>query len=135
MTDADLLELLNGAAIVPGIILIVLHFKYLVREADRRGLRGWAILRYPPSMNLMLSAFLFIVAVWGEKVSKWFWRFLGAGPFGISLASVLTFFGAMIVIAMLCKIRALTHRDFGNRPWLISASLSAVAALILWMTA
>lgn len=134
MADADLLELLNGAAIVPGIILIALHFRYLVKEAHRRGLRGWAILRYPPSMSLMLSAFILIVALWGEKGSKWLWRFLGAGPLGISLTSALTFFGTIIVVGMLCKIRALTYPDSGNKPWLISSALTIVAVVLLLVT-
>lgn len=131
MTDADLLELLNGAAIVPGFIVIGLLFRYLVKEAQRRGLHGLDWRHFPPSMNLVLAMFIFVVAVWGEKVFKWGWRFFGAKDFGAGLTVFLIFFGSFVVIGSLCKIRALTRPDFGDGPWLISASLSAVAIVAL----
>ncbi len=132
MTDANLLELLNGAAVVPGLIVIALLTRYIVKEAKRRGLHPLNWGRFPPGMNLVLAMFLFVIGVWGEKVSKWAWRAFGAGPFGISLTASLIFFGFLIIIGLLCKIRALTRPDFGNWPWLASA---AVTALVIGMLA
>ena len=135
MTDpALILETLNGAAIVPGVICTILFTRYMVKETHRRGLRGLDWFHLPPSMDLILAMFLFNSAVLGERVVKWIWRrFFGADDVNAGEAAGMILFGSVIIIASLCKIRALTRPDYGNGPWLVSvaATIGAIAALIL----
>jgi len=132
MNYAATLELLNGAAIVPAIIVTVLLTRYLVKESHRRGLHGLDWFHLPAGMNLVLAMFLFNNAVLGERIIKWAWRrFLGADDFGIAESGALIFCGALIVIGSLCKVRALTHPDFGNGPWLMATAISAAAVVAL----
>lgn len=134
MNDSDFLEMLNGVMIVPGAIVIGLLVRYLVKEALRRGLHGLDWIHFPAPMNLILSTFIVMVAVLGEKIVKWTWRrFLNVNDLGISESVTLIFFGALLVVGTLCKIRALTHPTYGNWPWLASSSATVIA--IAWMLA
>lgn len=130
--DGRLLELLDGATIVPGLIVLAYLTRYLWREAKRRKLRGFDWIHFPPGMNLVLSMFIFSAAVVAEKITRWSWRlFDTAGVLAAAQTIALFVFGNLIIAGMLCKLRALTYPDQGNAPWVISAVLSGAAILAL----
>jgi asparagine N-glycosylation enzyme membrane subunit Stt3 len=73
--------------------------------------------------------------VLGERSVKWIWRrFLGADDFTAIEVVFPILFAAGIVVALLCKIRALTKPDYGNGPWAWSAlaTLAALAAMLVF---
>lgn len=129
--SAFFLEMLNGGAITPELIWLVLLTRYLVRESHRRGLHAWDWFKLPPSMNLMLAIFIVDSGTWIRSVIIWLWRRNGAGDFNDIQVTGLMFGGALIVLGFLCKIRALTKPDEGDRPWLRSAAISAVALITM----
>lgn len=133
MKSAFFLEVLNGSAVVPEWIWLAILGNYLSMESKRRGLRFFDWLHLPPSMNLILAVFLFDAAIVTRSVVIWGWRrFDHAGDFGAVQTAALIISGIFIMLGILCKIRALTHPDYGNGPWLAASAVTVVgvAALI-----
>lgn len=134
MTDhAFFLEILNGGAIVPELLCLVLLGVYLSREAHRRGLHALDWFKLPPSMNLVLAMFVFDSGVLLRSITIWVWRrFFGGGDFSALQTCLLIIGGGLIVVGSLCKIRALTEPDFGRAPWLLAsiATLAAIVAIV-----
>lgn len=138
------LEVMNGSAIVPGLICIGLLVRYLINDIRRRRLadreqrrvQGVTLLHLPPGMDLVLAFAFLAFAVWGEKVLKWVWRrFLGGDDIGaITETTAMVIFGGMVSLALLCVIRALTRPDHGNGPWFLSAVLTVLGFVILLAT-
>lgn len=127
-----LLEMLNGGAVTPELIWAVIVAHYLSIEARRRGLHWFDWFNLPPSMDLMLAIFICDVGVWLRSITIWVWRRTGAPTdFTGTETMLLVIGGSLIVIGYLCKIRALTHPDLGNRPWLISAAVSGAVIFLL----
>jgi hypothetical protein len=128
MKSPFFLEILNGGAVTPEVIWIVILAIYLSKESRRRGLRFFDWFRLPPSMNLILAVFIFDFAIVVRSQLIWAWRrFDGAGNFGVVQTAILIVTGAMILIGSLCKIRAMTYPDHGNRPWFIATALTVAA--------
>lgn len=126
------LEILNGGAITPELIWMVLLARYLMTEAQRRGLNGFDWLHLPPSMNLILAVFICDAGVWLRSVTIWVWRrFLGSGDLSALQLGLLGLGGALIVVGYLCKIRAVTRPDKGNGPWLRAGALSGAAIIAM----
>lgn len=135
MNATFLLEVLNGGAVTPELLWLVLLGIYLVKEAKRRGLRATDWFKLPPSMNLILAVFISDLGVSMRAAVVWFWRRFngGVGDFSPFEASILITGCGLIVIGSLCKIRAITEPDHGNGPWLLSMLSAGVAILILLM--
>jgi hypothetical protein len=122
------LEILNGGAITPELLWMLLLARYLTAESRRRGLYGFDWFSLPPSMNLVVAIFVCDAGVWIRSTTIWVWRrFDAAGDFNAVQFGLLILGGALIVVGYLCKIRAITYPDYGNKPWLIAGTLSAVA--------
>lgn len=133
MTRAStLLELLNGGAITPEAIWLVLLTIYLVKESRRRGLHAFDWLHLPPSMNLILAIYITDAGVTFRSIAVWGWRYMGGAPsFNPWEAGALIVGSALIVVGFLCKIRALTAPDHGDGPWLFSLIATVAAILVL----
>ena len=133
MNAALFLELLNGGAVTPEAIWLVLLTIYLAKEAKRRGLRRFDSLHLPPSMNLILAIYVCDAGVTIRSVTVWFWRRFGGGhsDFGPIESGLLTIGGALIVWGFLCKIRAITAPDHGDGPWITAMLASAIAIVAL----
>lgn len=130
--NAFFLEMLNGGAITPELLWLVLLAIYLSRESKRRGLRALDWFALPPSMDLMLAVFISDAGVWLRSVTIWAWRrFDGAGEFNAAQQTLLIIGGAMIVVGFLCKIRALTRPDHGSRPYLVAAASTAIVLIAM----
>lgn len=129
--SAMFLEFLNGGAITPELLWMLLIGKYLHAEARRRGLHGFNWLSLPPNMNFMLAIFICDTGVWLRSTTIWAWRFFGAGDFGVIETSLLVAGGALIFIGYLCKIRALTYPEEGRGPWVKAAALSVVVLVAM----
>ena len=135
MNHAFFLEILNGGAVTPEVIVLALLAIYLSKESRRRGLRTLDWFHLPPIMNFILAVFIYDTGVCLRSETVWIWRrFSGAGDFSAIEGGLLILGGALIVLGALCTVRALTHPDHGNRPWLVASTLSAIAimALIIW---
>lgn len=131
-SDAFFLEILNGAAVTPEAIVLVLLIVYLAKESRRRGLRALDWFHLPPSMALMLAVLIFDAGVSLRSETIWEWRHFGNGPFSRVEVGALIVGAALIVVGALCMIRALTRPDHGDRPWLAStaATLAAIGLLL-----
>lgn len=126
------LEILNGGAIAPELICLVLLGLYLAKEYRRRGGRSVNWFRLPPGMALVVAMFIFDFGVCVRSVTIWAWRrFFDAGDFGAMQTALLVAGGALIVVGSLCKIRALTAPDRGNGPWLVASAVSLAAIGLL----
>lgn len=127
MSSTLFLEILNGGAVTPELVCLVLLTIYLSKEAKRRGLRRRDWFKLPPSMNLILAMFVYDIGVFIRSVSVWAWRRFsgGVGDFDGIEGLALVIGGALIVIGSLCKIRALTRPDHGDAPWLAASAASA----------
>lgn len=132
MKSPMLLELMNGGAITPEFLWLVLLGIYLCREASRRGLHALDWFKLPPSMNLILAVFICDVGVHVRSAIVWWWRVRtgGTGDFTPFESGVLIFGAVLLVVGFLCKIRAMTKPDHGNGPWLVAGAASVVALLI-----
>ena len=124
-----LLEALNGAAVLPGLILLVLLTKYFRREAIRRGLRPMAWFRLPPSMQLALALFIFDAGATLRLGTTWFWYLIGRRLVPMEMMFLLAIL--VMITGLLCKIRALTEPDYGRAPWLISTIVTGILAVLL----
>jgi hypothetical protein len=126
-------EVLNGGAVTPEIVWLVLLGVYLFREGRRRGVRGWGWLNLPPSMNLVVAMFVCDLGISLRSATVWAWRRFqgGVGDFSVLQSSLLLAGCALIIVGSLCKIRALTKPDHGDRPWLIALASAIVAILVL----
>lgn len=129
--SAFFLEMLNGGAITPELIWMVMLGLYLSRESQRRNLRWFDWFHLPPSMNLILAVFICDAGVWLRSVIIWNWRRGGAGEFNEMEVMGLIIGGTLIVGGYLCKIRAWTHPEYGNRPWLAAGIVSLIAIVAL----
>lgn len=130
--SAFFLEMLNGGAITPELLWLVLLTIYLSKESKRRGLHALDWFSLPPSMDFMLAIFVVDAGVWLRSVTVWIWRrFDGAGEFSSVQQVVLAIGGFLIVVGYLCKIRAITRPDHGAGPWL--ASMAATAIVLVAM--
>ena len=132
MTTTLFLEILNGGAVTPEVVCLVLLSIYLSKESRRRGLRWFNWFNLPPSMNLVLAMFIFDVGVLIRSEIIWYWRrFSGSANFTVAEIACLIFGGALVVIGSLCKIRALTRPDHGDGPWLAASAASVVMIGVL----
>lgn len=131
--NADLaLELLNGSAVTPELLWLVMIGLYLSKEARRRGLHALDWFNLPPSMNFMLAIFISDLGIWLKTFTVWLWRRSGAGPFNELEITLLAVSGVLILLGPLCKIRALTAPDHGRGPWLVALGWTiAIAAAML----
>lgn len=133
MKSPFLLEIMNGASVVPELLWLMLLGIYLSTESKRRGLHALDWFRLPPSMNLILAVFICDLGVNVRSTIVWAWRVRtdGIGDFTGFESGVLIFGAALIVFGSLCKIRAMTYPDQGSRPWLIATAWTALATAIL----
>jgi hypothetical protein len=131
MQEEKMLQALNGAAMLPALACLVLLSLYLCREARRRGLRSMDWIRLPPSMNLVLAMFVFDVGVCLRVMAGWLFYLTGQSVRPLEhLFSVAIF---LIIVGLLCKIRALTEPDYGKAPWFIVSALTVIAILLFWL--
>lgn len=133
MSSALFLEILNGGAMTPELVCLVLLAIYLSKEAKRRGLHRLDWFKLPPSMNLILAMFVYDTGVFLRSITVWAWRRFsgGVGNFDGVEGLALVLGGALIVIGSLCKIRALTKPDHGDGPWLAASAATAFAIGVL----
>lgn len=133
MAITRMLEILNGAALLPVTICLVLLGDYLSREAVRRGLHAldWWHLR--PSMSLALAMFVFVSFV-GMRYATTV-VFYSIGQKVTPLAVLFGFAIVGMIIGLLCTIKAITEPDYGKMPWIAAtmATLILVGVLILTM--
>lgn len=127
-----LLEIMNGGAVTPELMWLVLLAIYLTKESRRRGLHAFDWLSLPSSMDFILAVFISDFGVYMRSLTIWIWRVSGAGDFTGIESGFLVFGGALVVLGPLCKIRAMTKPDHGDRPWLVCilASAGAIVALL-----
>jgi small-conductance mechanosensitive channel len=86
-------------------------------------------------MNLVFAIFVFDIGSCTRSIASWSWRhFYGTDTANTQINLMWAFGGILVIVGALCKIRALTYPDHGNRPWLASAGLTAIVllGLILW---
>lgn len=126
-----LLELLNGSAFTPELLCLAVLANYLAREARDRGLRWYDWGHLPLNMDLILAVFICDFGLFVRTAITVAWRFFGMGDFNAAQVAGLVGGGIFITLGFLCKIRALTRPDYGNRPWIISAILSASTTLAI----
>lgn len=126
-----LLEILNGGAVTPEIIWLLLLTVYLVKESQRRGLSAWDWLSLPPSMNLILAIYICDVGVYLRSITVWVWRINGGHEFSLVQSWLLVVGGGLIVLGTLCKIRAIKAPDHGDGPWFVAGALTLLVAAIL----
>ncbi len=127
-----LLEILNGGALTPGQIWLVLIAIYLSRESKRRGLHRFDWFHLPPSMDFMVAVFIGDLGVEIKALTVWVWRrFLNAPDFNMLQSSMLIVGSALIVLGFLCKIRALTLPDHGRGPYLKAVGWTIAAVVVL----
>lgn len=130
MNTAFFLEILNGGAVTPELIWLGIITVYLCKESVRRGLRWFNWFSLPPSMNLILAIFIFDAAIVTRSWVIWAWRrFDSAGEFGPVQTVALTVSGFFILAGTLCKIRAWTHPDYGNAPWLAACGVTFLSLI------
>lgn len=125
------LELLNGSAVTPELLWLVMIGLYLSKEAKRRGLHALDWFNLPPSMNFMLAIFISDLGIWLKTFTVWMWRRAGAGSFNELEVTLLAVSGALILLGPLCKIRAMTWPDHGSRPWLIALAWTAAMTVAM----
>lgn len=131
-SSAFFLEMLNGGAITPELLWLVLLAVYLSKESKRRGLHALDWFSLPPSMDLIVAVFLSDAGVWIRSTTIWVWRrFYGAGEFSNAQQLLLVIGGAMIVVGYLCKIRAWTKPDHGEMPYLVASAATAVVLIMM----
>jgi len=136
MSNGQLLsEVLNGGAITPEVLWLLLLGIYLYREARRRGLHGFDWFNLPPSMDLIVAVLISDLGVTIRSTTIWIWRkFYGAPPYFSDVQSTLLMVGAaLIVVGFLCKIRAMTAPDHGDGPWLLAtvSTVVVIAAMLV----
>lgn len=135
MNTAFFLEILNGGAVTPELIWLCIITVYLVKESHRRGLHPLDWFHLPPSMNLIVAIWIFDAAIATRSWVVWAWRrFDGGGEFAMWHLTALTVSGLFILVGTLCKIRAWTHPDYGNGPWLAAcgATVLSIVALVVF---
>lgn len=135
MNASLFLEILNGGAVTPELLCLVLLGIYLSKESRRRGLRWFNWFDLPPSMNLILAMFIFDAGVWSRSVIIWSWRRFTVAPNFNRIETVgLIVGGLLIVLGSLCKIRALTRPDHGDGPWLAASAgtVTMIGVLLLF---
>lgn len=125
------LELLNGSAVTPELLWLVMIGMYLSKEAKRRGLHALDWFSLPPSMNFMVAIFISDLGIWLKTFTVWIWRRAGGGAFNELEVTLLIVSGVLILLGPLCKIRAMTAPDHGRGPWLIALAWTAVIAILL----
>lgn len=125
------LELLNGSAVTPELLWLVMIGMYLSKEAKRRGLHALDWFSLPPSMNFMLAIFISDLGIWLKTFTVWLWRRSGAGPFNELEITLLAVSSVLILLGPLCKIRALTAPDHGRGPWLIALAWTVALAVAM----
>lgn len=130
-SSAFFLEILNGGSIAPELIWMTMLGVYLSRESQRRGLRWFDWFRLPPSMNLILAVFICDAGVCLRSIIVWGWRRDGAGEFNEMEVAGLIVGSALIFCGYLCKIRAWTHPDYGDWPWVVACIVSAIMVVVL----
>ncbi len=132
MSPAFFLEILNGGAVTPELIWLCILTVYLCKESKRRDLHPLDWFHLPPSMNLILAIFIFDAAIVSRSWIIWGWRrFDAAGDFGPMQTLALSISGFFILAGTLCKIRAWTHLDYGNWPWLVAGIATALSVIAL----
>ena len=128
--SAFLLEILNGSAITPELLWLVLLTIYLCKETRRRGLHMLDWFSLPASMDLILAIYISDAGVLLKALVVWAWRrFTPGAEFNEMQVMLLILSSSMIVVGALCKIRAWTRHDHGITPWII-ATLSTLAVAI-----
>lgn len=123
------LELLNGAGMVVEFFFIGWMARYLWNETTRRKLtwRTWIAGHLPPSMNFAVSVIVFDIGVWVRSVDIWVWRrFYEATAFNGPMILILGVGAVAIILGSLCKVRSITKPDFGNMPWMVAATATAL---------
>ena len=127
---ARLLEILNGVALIPATILLLLMVRYLIAESVRRGLHSFSWFHLPPSMNLVLAMFFFDLAIMLRLIATFLWYLIGQRLFPIQMLFFVAIIG--LIIGLLCKIRAITEPEYGRLPWFATMMVTiAVAATLL----
>jgi hypothetical protein len=130
MAITRVLEILNGAALLPVMICLFLLGSYISREAVRRGLHALDWWHLPPSMSLAFAMFIFVAFVGMRYAATVVFYSIGqrVAPLGV-------LFGFAIVgmiIGLLCTIKAITEPDYGKLPWMAStlATVCFMAVLL-----
>ena len=127
MAITRVLEILNGAALLPVMICLVLLGRYISLEAVRRGLHALDWWHLPPSMSFALAIFIFMAFVGMRYLATVIFYSIGQ-----NVAPLAVLFGfAMVgmIIGLLCTIKAITEPEYGKLPWLAST-----AATLCFMT-
>lgn len=128
MNPDFLLELLNGCGAVLDAIFIYWLVRYLIRETRRREipLRDW-ISRIPPSMHFATAIVIHDIGVFIRAATLWSWRrFHGAGNIDLPILVLLAIGAIFIAVGAICKIRAVSHPDYGDSPWLFAIAAAAI---------
>ena len=131
--SAFLLEMLNGSAVTPELLWLVLLTIYLCKETRRRGLHALDWFSLPASMDLILAIYISDAGVCLKALVIWIWRrFTPGAEFNQVQVMLLILSSAMIVVGALCKVRAWTRPDHGSAPWLV-ACLSTTAVILVML--
>jgi hypothetical protein len=136
MNPDFLLELLNGSAAVLNAVFVYWLVRYLIIETSRRKipLRDW-MAKIPPAMHFATAIVVFDIGVFVRASTMWAWRhFYGGGQFNLPLLAFLAIGSFLIAVGAICKIRAITHPDHGDGPWLfaVGAAFVFVVASVLF---
>lgn len=127
----DFIEFINGLAITPGLLWLVMIAIYLSKEAKRRKLHPLDWFSLPPSMDFMLAIFISDLGMWIRSFVAWLWSRRGGGEFTKLDILFLGGASALIIFGALCKIRALTRPDHGSNPWLVAMCWTVVMGILL----
>lgn len=125
------LEILNGGAVTPESLWLVLLAIYLSKESKRRGLRCLDWFHLPPSMNLIVAIFVCDAGISLRSFTIWTWRrfFSDGGHMNGAHAAAMILGSCLVLIGTLCKVRAITEPDHGKWPW-IFATISTAAVIL-----
>jgi len=135
MNSAALSELLSSSVPFPAAVWLTLLGIYLANESTRRGLHPLDWFNLPPSMNLIVAVFVGDAGDLIRAIGVLAWRRDGgSGEFSPFVTACFLVSGALVVMSMLCKIRAWTLPDHGHAPWLLTLAGGVLLVAILWGT-
>lgn len=134
MNSATLSELLGSSIPFPAAVWLTLLGIYLANESVRRDLHPLDWFNLPPSMNLIVAVFVGDAGDLVRSIGVLTWRRGGGGEFTPFVTACFLLSGGLVVMSLLCKIRAWTLPDHGHAPWLLTLVGCILVVALLWGT-
>lgn len=128
MNPDFLLELLNGCSAILNAVFVYWLVRYLIVETSRRKipLRDW-MAKTPPAMHFATAIVVFDSGVFVRAATMWAWPHSnGSAKINTPLLAFLAIGSFLIGVGAICKIRAISHPDHGDGPWLFAVAIATV---------